>query len=333
MDESGFSFDKRGKNLDVAAIETSKDKIEQPDFAKDENMYIPPLGSSVIMSGKSGCGKSTLLANLITDSRFYGPSPKKPHGWFDKIFLFSPTANGDDVQRSLNIPKEHVFTDLDEVPDLLALILDSQQDKLDDGAGADKVAQFALIFDDIIGDTKFMNEKAFSRCFYQVRHVNCTTFICAQHFRKIPKLCRMQANFIFFFQGSGAEVEMITEEFSPPLYKKKEFINLVTEATREPFNFLTINMKVPWEKRFRRNLDDFVTLERLASEKNMDKEPNSNDGRPTSSSREGVNGPGDRQSTAYTDRKDGAGRNPRGRAVTRRGESIRHSPGFPPQRR
>jgi hypothetical protein len=261
---SSYHFEQRGGgDLTVAPINTSKDDIEQPPLAKHENMYIPPLGSSVIISGKSGSGKSTLLANLLTDPRFYGPGGKKPKGWFDKVFLFSPTANGDDVQKSLNIPAKYVFTDLDEVPDVLDVILDSQQQKLDDGEGADKVEQFALIFDDVIGDTQFMNEKAFTRCFYQVRHVNCTTFICTQHFKRVPKICRLQANFVFFFQGSAAEVEMVTEEYAPPMYSKNEFREIVNEASGEPFSFLTINMKLGWDRRFRRNLDEFIVLPRL----------------------------------------------------------------------
>lgn len=247
-------------DLSIKPIETSKDRIEQPDLSKDDNMYIPPLGSSVIMSGKSGCGKSTLLANLLLDERFYGPSTTRPEGWFDKIFLFSPTANGDDIQKSLGVDKKYVFTDLSEAAALLDLILDTQQKKLDKADGADKVPQYAIIFDDVIGDTKFMNEKAFTRCFYQVRHVNCTTFICTQHFRKVPKVCRLQANFVFFFQGSAAEVEVVTEEYAPPMYTKKEFTQMVNDATKERYSFLTINNKLGWDKRFRRNLDEFITL-------------------------------------------------------------------------
>ena len=261
-----WTFEKRG-DYGVMPIETSKDAIEQPELAKHEDMIIPPLGSSVIISGKSGSGKSTLLANLIMDGRFYGPSEAKPKGWFDKIFLFSPTANGDDVQKSLNIPKKYVFTDLEEAPELLDAILDSQQQKLDDADGADKVPQFAIIFDDIIGDTRFMNEKSFTRCFYQVRHVNCTTFICTQHFRKVPKICRLQANFVFFFQGSAAEVDIVTEEYAPPMYTKKEFARLVNDASGARHTFLTINNKVGWDKRFRRNLDEFVSLKHMETEK------------------------------------------------------------------
>lgn len=270
----GFHFETKGENLDISPIPTSKDKISQPALAEDENMYIPPLGSSVVISGKSGSGKSTLLSNLITDPRFYGPSPEKPKGWFDKIFLFSPTANGDDVQKSLKIDKAHVFTDLDEAPELLEVILSSQQTKLDGAEGADKVEQYAIIFDDVIGDTHFMNEKSFTKCFYQVRHVNCTTFICTQHFKRVPKICRLQANFVFFFQGSASEVEVVTEEFAPPNYTRKEFARLVDSASLKRYSFLTINMKVGWDKRFRRCLDEFIVLDRMEVEEDEKKDDN-----------------------------------------------------------
>lgn len=253
-------------DLDITPIKTSKDEIPQPELAKHENMYIPPLGSSVVICGKSGSGKSTLLANLLLDERFYGPSVDYPKGWFDKIFLFSPTANGDDIQKSLNIPANHVFTDLEEAPELLATILDSQQKKLDAARGADTVSQFCLIFDDVIGDTRFMNDKAFTRCFYQVRHVNCTTFICTQHFKKVPKICRLQANFVFFFQGSAAEVDTVVEEFAPPMYTKNEVRNIIHDATCKKYSFLTINMKLGWDKRFRRNLNEFIYLDRLIND-------------------------------------------------------------------
>ena len=262
---AGYHFEEREapQSLEIEPIPTSKDEIKQPELAEHEDMFIPPLGSSVVISGKSGSGKSTLLANLIKDPRFYGPTPEKPNGFFDKIFLFSPTAKGDDVQKSLGIDKDHVFTDLDEAPELLEVILNSQQKKLDNGDGADKVEQYALLFDDVIGDTSFMNERAFTRCFYQVRHVNCTTFICTQHFKRVPKVCRLQANFIFFFQGSASEVEIVTEEFAPPQYSKKEFAQLVNDASCKKYSFLTINMKVGWDKRFRRQLKEFIVLDRL----------------------------------------------------------------------
>lgn len=264
-----FTYEKFGnsEDLSISKIATTKDKIKQPPLAAHENMYIPPLGSSVIISGKSGSGKSTLLANLLKDGRFYGKGKGRKKGWFDKIFLFSPTANGDDIQKSLDIPSKYVFTDLEEAPELLEMILNSQQKKIDAADGAHRVEQYAVIFDDVIGDTRFMNQTAFSRCFYQVRHVNCTTFICTQHFKRVPRVCRLQANFIFFFQGSQSEVETMTEEFCPPEYTKKEFMQLVSDSTKKRYSFFTINMKVGWDKRFRKNLDEFVVLDRCTENK------------------------------------------------------------------
>jgi adenylate kinase family enzyme len=252
-----------GYDLSIQKIDSSKDEIQQPELAKHDKMFIPPLGSSVIISGKSGSGKSTLLANLITDGRFYGKSKEKPNGWFKKIFLFSPTANGDDIQKALGIPKKYVFTDLDEAPELLEVILDSQQKKVDNAEGAHKVDQFCIIFDDVIGNKKFMNSKDFTRCFYQVRHVNCTTFICTQHFHRVPNICRLQANFVFFFQGSAYEVNTVVEDYSPPMYSRKDFESIVNDATKNKHSFLTINMKVGWDLRLRRNLDQFIHLSLL----------------------------------------------------------------------
>lgn len=246
-------------DVTIRQLPTKKDKIKQPELAKKENnMIIPPLGSSVLISGKSGSGKSTLLANLLLDKRFY-------KGWFDKIFLFSPTANGDDIQKQLKIPSKYVFTDLEEAPELLEVILRSQKEALEN-TGADKAKQYAIIFDDVIGDTRFMNTKEFTQCFYQVRHVCCTTFICTQHFTRVPRICRLQANFIFYFAGSMSEVEILVEEFAPPMMTKKEFRQLVIDATEEAYGFLTINMKVGWDTRFRRNLGELIDNKNYADE-------------------------------------------------------------------
>jgi len=48
------------------------------------------------------------------------------------------------------------------------------------------------------------------------------------------------------------------------MYTKNEFKLLVNEASGQRHTFLTINNKVGWDKRFRRNLDEFITLSKLA---------------------------------------------------------------------
>lgn len=250
-------------DLSINKLPTTKDDIEQPELAAHPDMLIPPIGSSIIICGKSGSGKSTLLANYVRDGRFYGKSEEKPNGWFDKVFIFSPTADGDDIQRQLGIPEKRVFTDLEEAPEFLSVILEHQKKQVKASKSVKDVEQFLFIFDDFIGDPEFMNEKAFLQCFYMIRHINGTTIACAQHFKRIPRVCRLQANFIHFFAGSQSEVETLVDEFSPPMYTKNEFRCLVNDATVMPYSFLTINMKVGVEKRFRQNLDQIIRLDRV----------------------------------------------------------------------
>ena len=261
-------IDTQGLDLTIKKIETSKDQIEQPLLAKDPRKIVPSLGHSIIINGKSGCGKSTLLANIMTGEAFFGKSKEKPNGWFDKVFLFSPTAGGDDVQQALGIPKKHVYTNLEDAPELLEVIQRTQKEQLDGGGKAHKVPQYCIIFDDVIGDTKFLNSREFMKMFYMVRHINCTTIICAQHYKKVPKNCRLQAGFVFFFAGSQAEVDQIVEDFAPPLYTRNEFRELVMDATRGDHEFLTVCMKVGWADRFRKNLTEFIHLERLSDYNN-----------------------------------------------------------------
>jgi energy-coupling factor transporter ATP-binding protein EcfA2 len=237
------SKNKPSENYAIEEKKTRKDDIIQPKDVEDG--IIPPLGSSLLLCGKSGSGKSTLLASLINDDkgRFYT-------GYFDHVFLFSPTAGGDDIQLQYGVKPNHVFTDLSEATEILQTIQESQKEAVK-AAGADKAPNYAIIFDDIIGDTKFMNTPEFTKCFYQSRHINCTTFLCTQHYKRVPRVCRLQAGFVCFFKGSRSEVEMITEEFSPPLVHKDVFMGIVDKVTSEPYTFFTINMKVDWTERFR----------------------------------------------------------------------------------
>jgi hypothetical protein len=208
-----------------------------------------------MLIGKSGSGKTTLLTNLIFDKRFYDGTK-----YFSHIFLFSPTALGDDVQKALNIPESCIFTELmEEGLPALKKIQEYQAIQIKE-KGALGAKQICVIFDDVIGNLKFMHESAFIKSFIACRHFNCTTFLCSQHFTRVPRVCRLQANYLAFFAISNSEAELLVEEFSPPGMHKKQFMRLIYETLHDPFTFLGINMKVSWETRFRKNLGELINL-------------------------------------------------------------------------
>lgn len=234
-----------------------KSKIKHPILS--EAGLIPKLNTSTIICGCSGSGKTVLLYNLLTRKEFFKNK-------FDKVFLFSPTGGIDEIQLALDIPKQRIFTDLSDAPKALDAIRKHQEKQIEEH-GIDKTEKFCIIFDDCIGDTKFMNCKAFTNSFIKNRHYNCTVFFLTQYFKKLPKVCRLQANFLCFFAVSNIESECICAEFAPPGVSKREFLRLIDDTLTVKYDFLTINRASPWETRFKKGLSNVIDLNQYKSKR------------------------------------------------------------------
>ena len=252
----------QGKNKDILKIvkyDSNKHKIKQRKFMEDN--IIPQHASAVVFCGRSGSGKSNLLVNLAERPEFYGKTKKDnpKTGYFDLVFMFSPTCHHDDLPKYLDIPPNRMYDRNFEGP--LQHIIKTQKDIIEK-KGLDKAPKLLIIFDDIISQKKFMNSEFFTQMYIQNRHLGISTWVCTQSFNKIPRVCRLQANNLFIFAGSGSETEILCQEFCPPHTNKKQFENLIKYATNERFNFLHINMRCPPEERYRKNLDTILTIDK-----------------------------------------------------------------------
>ena len=233
-------------DLTIKGMPTAKSKI--PQRLLMEKKIIPQHPASVVFNGSSGSGKTNLLISLLTTDYYF-------KDYFDYIFLFSPTGASDDMFEHLKLNPENIFVDLD--PDDLSKIMEKQKNIIDK-KGIEKAPKILVIFEDCQANNKFMKSKPFLKAFIANRHYGMSTWLCGQSFTRTPRACRLQANNIFFFKGSGGEHELMAKEFTPPGLKKKQFLALIDEATTGDYSFLHINMKSPHKERYRKNIDEII---------------------------------------------------------------------------
>jgi len=230
----------------------TKDAIKQPILS--EKNIIPRLLTSCIIVGRSGSGKSVLTSALLNGKTMLGDA-------FDLVVLISPTASTDDVQMSFPVTSEEcVVDDLKKAPEFLDGLMGVQKKKIQE-FGADQAPLVCVIFDDCAGDTKFLNCKEFTACFTRSRHYNFTVFCLTQQYKNIPKRCRLQCNNLMFFKSPDTESEAVCDDHTPPNYSKNKFMELIHWATHEKHSFLYINMKEPFETRYRRNFSEIINLQ------------------------------------------------------------------------
>ena len=103
-----------------------------------------------------------------------------------------------------------------------------------------------------------MNSPVILKCFTQNRHINSSTWLLTQSYKKVPRSCRLQATCNIFFPASMNEVVAFAEENCPPNMSHKEFIKVIQEATTEKYNFLFINHLAGHDKKYRKNLDEII---------------------------------------------------------------------------
>lgn len=236
-------------DLKIRKLKTAKHKIKQRPLM--ERDVIPRHPSSVIFNGSSNSGKTTLLLNLLTRKEFL-------KDYFDEIHLFAPTGGSDDLFDMLKLDEDHVHTDMkaDDLEDIM-----DEQNEIVKEKGIEKAPKLLIIFEDVQGDAAFMRSKPFKRAFLANRHFGMSTWLCGQSFKLTPRNARLQANNIFYFKGSGSELECFAEEYTPPGMKARDFEALLQQGTAAAHSFIHINQRVPHAERYRKTLDTILDWE------------------------------------------------------------------------
>ena len=246
--------------LKIIKFETNKSKIKLRPL--QEQKIIPAHPFRLLLVGRSGSGKSMNLCNLMTRPHMYGrtnPNNKKSH-YFDLIWLFSPTAECDDLVNHLELDEQKVITEEKLFTPVLEHILKVQKGLIEKN-GLLKAPKICLIFDDCQSAEKFLRSENFTKIFIAGRHYNISVICCGQSWTKFNRVTRLQASNIMLYPSSGSEVELLADEYTPVNSNKSQFRDLIKHATKEPYSFLHINNQTKLNERYRKCLDTVLNIE------------------------------------------------------------------------
>jgi hypothetical protein len=237
-------------NLIVKPLPTKKTDLPQSNYMK--RGIINKFPSMLLNIGRSGSGKSTVVNYMMTNKDFL-------KGFYDKVYLFSPTAKLDDLAKHLKLKDEFLITKPTEVK-LMEII--NKQESLIKKHGIDAVgrkSKVLIIFDDIVSDPKFLKSNAMVKLATMGRHFLISSIINTQSYTKVPRVIRLQANALILFPSSNNEVDLLAFDTCPPHCIKKDFMKLIEYATSGKHDFMFINNFEPTETRFRKGFSEYLT--------------------------------------------------------------------------
>lgn len=243
------------QKFDIKVIETEKSAVPLRGCMKSG--ILPKFPSSVCLSGRSGSGKTNLLLNMLTRQDML-------KDYYHYILVFSPTAGKyDDTYRALKIPEENFIEEFDS--EVFERLIDSRKQLIEEKGikWVAKNSRVCIILDDVIANRDFLQSSTALKLFSLLRHYLCSIYIMIQSYTKLPRALRLNCNATYIFPASQSEIEVLKDEVTPAGLTKKQFEKVIEYATREPYNFLSINNHAKQGERIRKNLNEIIDLEKF----------------------------------------------------------------------
>ena len=213
----------------VRKFKCNKDELYQPDCSVND--ILPKLPFGGLLTGKSGSGKTNAVVHLLSTDELLKDK-------FDYIYLFTAIKPDDDLIKPLNIHKSCIFENFKE--DDVKKICDKVETFIKKN-GFKNCPSILMLFDDILSNKDFLKSKTLTKLAVGNRHLNITYFILSQYYKKLPPVVRTNAKYLMFFPACLSECEKVAEEMCPPNLSKKQFLKIIQYATKEQYNFLSIN--------------------------------------------------------------------------------------------
>jgi hypothetical protein len=237
-----------GENINHYEFLPSKYIPESIHYPREEELKIK-IPSNWILVGPTGSGKTNALFNIL----------KNINGW-QRFYLYA---------KQLEEPLYKYLIDVWEkiaqkTKKPLALIQDNI-DSVVDIKDIDKEYSNLVIFDDMIAEDKYKLIHFVGEIYIQIRKVNGTAMFLSQDYYSIPKIIRVNTQYILFRKCNCIrDLKLIMSQYSLGV-TLDQLVEMYTESTRENmFDFFLIDMyttdanlrfrknfvPIPWKQKF-----------------------------------------------------------------------------------
>lgn len=217
-------------------------KYHNPHF--EDHMLSHPF--RMVIVGASGAGKTQLVVHILSKMR----------NTFANVYIY--TKNKDEpIYQYLEekIPSGLTIKEgLDEVPNL-------QKDKNGVIKGFEKADEQSLvIFDDLVLEK---DQSRIEQMFIRGRKIagGISIMYLTQSYFKVPKTIRINCTYIILKKlASTRDLNLILSDYNLGV-SKETLLELYKYCTREPTNFMLLDLDAVPEKRFRHNLLSILDIE------------------------------------------------------------------------
>ncbi len=253
--------------------------------APSGNTLFPKLPFTLTIVASKGGGKTSLLLNMLLNPHLF-------KGKFNRIIVVSPTAKLDEkmnilretaditvvnhallkamkVKKKIEIAdfpgEEHEYenrlTDsdfLDNINETFLPDIIAEQKQIITTYGKKVADTVLIILDDLAAERKFYNSKITKSSIFNSRHYKISMILTTQVYNCIPPQIRINnSNLILFQSANKKEIQKIYEENNGKL-TFNEFYQLYEKITSEPYGFLQCNYQNTNNKRYVKNLEEFI---------------------------------------------------------------------------
>ena len=236
---------------DVPSFETNKDKGRKKIRCCEIGIMPKRLEQlGCLMIGRTGSGKSNLLQHILTSPLLLKDAFKTKD-----IFLYSACKPDSNLIKNLKLKKTNVKSEWNE--DDVKKHLDKIE-KVVEQKGFENAPHTLFIFDDILQKRKFIRSGTMANIASCHRHFKLTYFFLNQFFRAVHPSIRSNASVVIYFSNNEMESNKLAEEYTPPHMNKKRFLQLLHYATKEPYSFLMINTRAPYNEQLRKKFNTII---------------------------------------------------------------------------